>query len=538
MAAMHAVNEAPDAEGVLRHGPPGNRHGPPGKTLGRYRIGERIGSGGTAEVFRAEVEGAEGFAKTLVVKCLRPALADEPELVEGLAREAKLAQRLHHGNIVQVLDFGVQDGHPYVVMEHVDGCSLHELLEDLRRRGERMELPEALFVVEEVAAALRYAHGLTDDQGVPLRLVHRDVKPRNVLVSREGVVKLVDFGIAKLADAHGDTLPGVIKGTPAWLAPEQALGRGVDARTDVFALGRLLRELVREGEGASAGQGSKPRSDPRVDQTLEEVWQRATADAPEDRFPDVQSLLRALQRWRATRDLDAGPGQLSAWVRRARRQAPVATPKALDAALLGTSERDVTITSPAQASTPTTHDTARVPRSWVALVLALTLGGAAMAVWASDRRAEPRAPEPPASQPASVHPDEPERARMDAPTELSRESAVAPRRHAVAPPTRPILPSTEPSAPDAPSPDPTSRATAPPPNRRREPSPAAEPGRLQVNVLPWAEVTVDGRSLGRVPIDVELAPGRHRVKLDNPQLGERSFEIELPAGGVHTISRW
>ena len=262
MAAMRAVNEAPEAEGVLRHGPPGTM-------LGRYRIGERIGSGGTAEVFRAEVEGAEGFAKTLVVKCLRPALADEPELVEGLAREAKLAQRLHHGNIVQVLDFGVQDGRPYVVMEHVDGCSLHELCADLRRRGERMELPEALFVVEEVAAALRYAHGLTDDQGVPLRLVHRDVKPRNVLVSREGVVKLADFGIAKLAGDHGDTLPGVIKGTPAWLAPEQALGRVVDARTDVFALGRLLRELAGGDDGAEAAP-----ADPRVDEALREVWQR------------------------------------------------------------------------------------------------------------------------------------------------------------------------------------------------------------------------------------------------------------------------
>jgi len=526
MAAMRVVNEAPDAEGVLRRGPPG-------KLLGRYRIGERIGSGGTAEVFRAEVEGAEGFAKTLVIKCLRPALADEPELVQGLAREAKLAQRLHHGNIVQVLDFGVQDGRPYVVMEHVDGCSLHELCTDLRRRGERIGLPEALFVVEEVAAALRYAHGLVDEQGVPLRLVHRDVKPRNVLVSREGVVKLADFGIAKLADDHGDTLPGVIKGTPAWLAPEQALGRGVDARTDVFALGRLLRELA----GGDGGDEGAP-ADPRVDEALRAVWQRATAETPEDRFPDVQSMLRALQRWRAARDLDADPGQLSAWVRRARQQAPIATPKALDAALLGAGERDVTITNGAPASTPTTDGSAPRPRGWLALAIALAIGGLAMAVWASDRWAEPSASEPLASsQLANEQPDEPERARMDPPAERSRGSAV-PHPHTKNASTSRVLPSTGPFASDSTSPDSTSRETDPPPNRRREPPPAAEPGRLRVNVLPWAEVTVDGRALGRVPIDVELAPGHHRVKLDNPQLGERSFEIELPAGGVHTISRW
>ncbi len=526
MAAMRVANEAPDAEGV-------RRHGPPGKTLGRYRIGERIGAGGTAEVYRAEVEGAEGFAKSLVVKCLRPALVDEPELVQGLAREAKLAQRLQHGNIVQVLDFGVEDGRPYVVMEHVDGCSLHELCADLRRRSERMGLSEALFVVEEVAAALRYAHGLVDEQGVPLRLVHRDVKPRNVLVSREGVVKLADFGIAKLADDHGDTLPGVIKGTPAWLAPEQALGRGVDARTDVFALGLLLRELV--GEGREGG----PAVDPRVDEALRQVWQRASADVPEDRFADVQALLAALQRGRAARENDAGPGELPTWVRRARQQAPVAKPVALDAALLGVSDRDVTLTSAGQESTPLVHDKPRMHRGRLALGAVIALGGVAVAVWASDRQASSGDAEPLASSRApNDPPNEPERDRADASAEVPRSSAVAPHPDSVNPATSPILPSTGPSASNSTSSGPTARDTEPPPVRRREPPPAAEPGRLRVNVLPWAEVTVDGRSLGRVPIDEPLRPGPHVVRLSNPQIGERTFEIELAEGGVHTISKW
>ena len=281
--------------------------------LGRYRIGERIGTGGVADVYRAEVEGAAGFAKTVVVKCLRPHVADEPELVEGLAREAKLAQRLQHGNIVQVFDFGAQDGQPYVVMEHVDGCSLHELQRDLARRDERLGLPEALFVVEELAAALRYAHGLADADGSPLSIVHRDVKPRNVLVSRDGVVKLADFGIAKVADENAHTLPGVIKGTPAYLSPEQARGRVVDARTDVFALGLVLGELVLD-DGRT---GAAPAGDPRVDDELRAVVERATAEDPDERFASADELLRVLRRWRAAREIEAGPRPLAELVRRA-----------------------------------------------------------------------------------------------------------------------------------------------------------------------------------------------------------------------------
>jgi tRNA A-37 threonylcarbamoyl transferase component Bud32 len=512
-------------------GTEGDEHGGPPRTLGRYRIAERIGSGGTADVFRAEVEGASGFAKTLVVKCLRPASAEEPELARGLAREAKLAQRLHHGNIVQVLDFGIEDDQPYVVMEHVDGCSLHELSRDLRRRRERMGLEEALFVVEELAAALRYVHGLTDDDGTPLHLVHRDVKPRNALVSREGVVKLTDFGIAKLSDAHGDTLPGVVKGTPAYLAPEQARGLGVDARTDVFALGLVLRELV-GGDDPEA-----PPPDPRVDAALREVWQRAAAEVPAERFADVQSLLRALQRWRAARELEAGPGRLPAWVRRARRQAPVAVPVALDAALLGSRERGVTVSNAAApTSTPAREPAALLHRGWMGLGIAFTLGGVAMATWAVEPRPAPELAARPTAAAAIPSPayDERDRAPVAIPPDLAEEAPPHELTHEALPPA-PITISTA----TATVPEPTTEVPAPQPARRRDPPRlAATPGRLQVNVLPWAEVFVDGRSRGRVPIDIELPPGHHRIRLHNPQLGEHTLESELPAGGVHKISRW
>ncbi|MEM9453799.1 MAG: serine/threonine-protein kinase [Myxococcota bacterium] len=520
------------------------------RRLGRYQIGERIGTGGVADVYRAQVEGAAGFAKTLVVKCLRPHVADEPELVDALAREAKLAQRLHHGNIVQVFDYGVEDGRPYVVMEYVDGCSLHELLRDLLRHHECMGLEEALFVAEEIAAALRYMHAATDDEGTPLRLVHRDVKPRNVLVSREGVVKLTDFGIAKVAGDRDDTLPGVIKGTPAYLAPEQALGRGVDARTDVFALGLVLRDLL--GEGLSAN----PCPDPRLDDELRAIYERATADDPATRYEDVPALLRALQRWRASHEVEAHPGHLAAWVRRARRQAPIARPVSLDAALLGdegSGSLDDTLDEPEPhtraSATPAPATAHGLRRGLLVAVAVFALGGVA---WATMRGGSPEARPPRPSDSAA----EPDRTTPASPpkTDTAGPVGLAPPPRATPTPSAPAAPSPSAassdaspaspgssraaSAPDTPTTSSSSPKRAATDEPQQRPRPTGRTGRLIVSLLPWAEVTVDGRALGRVPIDVELSAGRHRVRLHNPQLGEVVKTIKLRAGQTYTLNKW
>ncbi|MEX1367794.1 MAG: protein kinase [Nannocystaceae bacterium] len=502
------------------------------RQLGRYRIGERIGTGGVADVYRAEVAGAAGFSKSVVIKCLRPHVADEPELIEGLTREAKLAQHLQHGNIVQVFDFGAQDGQPFVVMEHVDGCSLHELQRDLARRGEPMGLGEALFVVEELAAALRYAHGLADEQGRPRGIVHRDVKPRNVLISRDGVVKLTDFGIAKVADDHGHTLPGVIKGTLAYLAPEQAAGQTVDARADLFALGLVLGELVLADEHTGDG----PPVDARVDDALRSVIERATSREPEARWPDADAMLRALQRWRATRDVDAGPGQLAAWVRRARGQPPVAAAIALDAALLGGSDRGVTSPTAAQPLAPTAAEPTDEPSApgrlrpgWMALAVAFALVGVAWATMGSRERDEITT-RPDLQKPSSATPSTPALARRPATDAAATEEPTEP--------LAPAIPTPEPATPpglDA-SDEPPPRSTSP--RSRSRPRPELPPGRLQVNVLPWAEVSIDGRPRGRVPVDVELSAGPHRVELYNPQLGRVIKDIELRAGGQLKIKEW
>ena len=275
------------------------------RRLGRYTLRERIGRGGFSEVFLAETEGAGGFRKRVVIKRLRKTLDDAPALHDKLAAEARLVTRLGHGNVVQVLDFGIDDDAPYIVMELVDGASLAELLTDLERRGDRLGVEEALFVVESVCAALEYAHTARTEEGEPLQVIHRDVKPGNVLLSRDGVVKLSDFGIAfARADAVFDVDEGL--GTEGYAPPEQLRGDPVGPTADVYATGILLGKLV-AAYVASAQPGSE---------ALWDVVDRATAEDPTERFPSAAAMLSTLQAWRAERELQHRPGELPALVQR------------------------------------------------------------------------------------------------------------------------------------------------------------------------------------------------------------------------------
>jgi serine/threonine protein kinase len=214
---------------------------PAGTRVGRYTIVDRIGAGGMAELFLARQDGPRGFAKPIALKLLHAHIGEDPEFVAMFEREARVAAALVHPHVVQVLDIGVAEDEHFLALEFVHGRDLRRIL--VAQRGP-LPLGPALRVVTDVAKALHYVHTRCDPHGRPLDLVHRDVSPANVLVGFAGSVKLADFGIAKAADQTAHTRTGTLKGKFGYMAPEQCLQQGVDARSDLFALGVVLYEAT------------------------------------------------------------------------------------------------------------------------------------------------------------------------------------------------------------------------------------------------------------------------------------------------------
>lgn len=224
------------------------------ETFGRYRLLEPLGKGGMARVFKAKSFGVEGFEKVLVIKQILPELATNQSFVDMFIHEAKLAVRLSHANIVQVFDLGKVESQDsatpiyYIAMEYVAGLDLATLLLRARRRSIVLPIGLCVHVIAEIAKGLDHAHRRRDEQMRPLGIVHRDVSPQNVLLSWEGEVKVTDFGIAKARDAMEDrseeSKVGQLKGKYSYMSPEQARGKPVDARSDVFSLGTVLYELL------------------------------------------------------------------------------------------------------------------------------------------------------------------------------------------------------------------------------------------------------------------------------------------------------
>ncbi len=276
-------------------------------TLGKFEILDAIGSGGMATVYRARVAGPMGFEKPAAVKVLQDDAASDPELVRMFIDEARLGARLSHPNIASVLDFGEVDGRYFLAMEYVDGPSLVKLLKQgAGRKARRLDPAAAVHVAASLLRALAYAHALQDDQRKPMGVVHRDVSPQNVLVDRQGQVKLCDFGIATGSYRAEHTRVGVVKGKAAYMAPEQATGGNLDARTDLYAVGLTLVTMLQgapafEGRETSAVQemaarGLSPEQIMALDapDSLKAVLQRALAAAPADRFENADAFLQAL----------------------------------------------------------------------------------------------------------------------------------------------------------------------------------------------------------------------------------------------------
>ena len=273
----------------------------------KYRVVKRLESGGMAEVFIGEAFRVQGFKKRVAIKRVLPHLAQNDAFIGMFLDEARLGARMNHGNIVSVIDIGAADNTYFIVMEYVDGANLKTVMESFRRRGQRFPLKEAIYMGMEACRALSYAHELIDEDGVPLGIVHRDVSPPNILISRRGETKMMDFGLAKATTQLEKTDPGVVKGKFSYLSPEAALGREVDARADLFALGIVLWEML-SGRRLFLGESdfetvklvqaadvpSLSRINPAVDEEFEAIIGRALARDRDERFHSAREMGDAL----------------------------------------------------------------------------------------------------------------------------------------------------------------------------------------------------------------------------------------------------
>jgi serine/threonine-protein kinase len=212
--------------------------------FGAYLLTDCIGQGGMAVVYRAKREGWSGFEKTVVVKAMLPSLAAHREHVDRFIAEAKIQAQLSHPGIVQVHDFGVFQGTPYLVMEHLNGVNLSQMLNAMAMKKQRLPIPVALVIATQMCHALGYAHAFRDSSGTRRQIIHSDVSPSNVMVCRDGSVKLLDFGVAKVIDASDYDTSATVQGKFPYMSPEQVNRLPVDRRADVFAAGIVTHEML------------------------------------------------------------------------------------------------------------------------------------------------------------------------------------------------------------------------------------------------------------------------------------------------------
>jgi serine/threonine protein kinase len=278
-------------------------------TYGPYQLVKKIAVGGMAEVFKAKRTGVEGFEKVVAVKRILPHLSDNKEFVDMFIDEAKMVAGLTHPNIVQISDLGKIEKSYYIAMEYVHGRDLRSILRRAKERGLRLPLDLTVLIVSRVCSALEFAHRKKDERGRPMLIVHRDISPQNILISFEGEVKLTDFGIAKAATKARISDAGALRGKLLYMSPEQAWGKPMDRRSDLFSLGIVFYEMVTDQKpflGSSEMSILEmvrecrvaPPSDvnPRIPERLEKVVMTALERDPDHRYQDAAEMYRDLDR--------------------------------------------------------------------------------------------------------------------------------------------------------------------------------------------------------------------------------------------------
>jgi serine/threonine protein kinase len=471
--------------------------------LGKYELISRLAAGGMAELFVARAQAIYGFEKVVVLKRIIPAFAADQDFVRMFLREARLAATLQHPNIAQVYDVGEDDGVLFFAMEYVLGQDLRRIVRAVRARESWLTLEHILQIIIGTAAALHYAHEREDSAGKHLGIVHRDVSPSNIMVTYDGGVKLVDFGIARVSSSGDTTSTGVLKGKIPYMSPEQCRGEKLDRRSDVFSLGVILWELaccrrlfVGENDLALAqriaSEDAPPPSSilPNFSPALEAIIMRALARDRERRYATAQELREELEEFarerrlglssvslgRVMSELFAEPlAQQRAAIAAAVAGEPMAFPT-LDASTTMTPPISAVETSPGGSEDPASASQRAAPRLtrrrlWLGVGLTVAVAGGSAAVWALSGQG--RASSAPASgaapnggatkgtaSPASA--SVVEAASVGAPAEAPAEAAAEALVEAAAEPVEDAAAEPRSAAPKRPS---RRRSAAPPADR-------------------------------------------------------------------------
>lgn len=294
--------------------------------FGKYILLEKLAAGGMAEVYLAKSAGANGVNKFVAIKRILPQFSNNQEFIEMFQEEAKVSVNLNHSNVVSIYDFGIEKGQFFIVMEFVEGRNLRQIINELKKFNRSIKIEEAVYIVKEAAAGLDHAHRCVDQHtGRPLNITHRDMSPQNIMVSFEGEAKVIDFGIAKKSEENGEeTKAGTLKGKFAYMSPEQAEAEEVDPRTDVFALGIILWELLANdrlftGSNENAilrkvRECQTPpirKINPLVPVELERIVTKALAKDKNVRYQTAATLQKDLNRFLNTQYPDFSPHDFS-----------------------------------------------------------------------------------------------------------------------------------------------------------------------------------------------------------------------------------
>ncbi|MBL9038135.1 MAG: serine/threonine protein kinase [Archangium sp.] len=527
-----------------------------GQHVAQYTLVKPIGSGGMAEVWLAYAEGAYGFRKPIALKRMNTELAKDRTFVDMFLDEARLVSRLTHPGIGQVLELGEQTGSVFVAMEYLAGETIFSMMKSAAQKQVPVPLGIAVKMVIDAADALHYAHVRTDDAGTPMNVVHRDISPQNIMVTYEGIVKLLDFGIAKATQRSVHTLAGQVKGKLSYMAPEQARGEDIDARADLFALGIVLFEMVTgtrlfnsrssDWELMQAVAGSEealPRANdrnPAVPEALTRVIAKAMERKADLRYATVEDFRNALNQWlSATHPSPPNAQKVSALMQQLFPE-QIATQKAVMAQLAaGAKRRDSSISGPSLPAAPAPSVPTPTPRSIsatrtsaqlkakqkqqpsVAMVLVgfLAVGGlVGAAVVALGSRTRSTQPPPPVQVDPQLKAQTEEAARLAAEARAAAERIAADKaaaEQAAAAKAAAEKAAAEKAAAEKAAADKANAAAAAAADRERN---RKRSGKLTLKTEPWTQVYLKGELLGETPlVEKTLPAGPQLLKLVNEE---------------------